>query len=103
MRKWRRDNPGREAKSGPRVAARAVARQSKLRGRLKIQPCVICGAPRAEMHHVDYEKPLDVTWLCATHHKAWHTLWRTLVFEQFEQWVASEHRRMAASRVGKVP
>lgn len=40
-------------------------------GRLKREPCEACGA-RAEAHHDDYSKPLDVRWLCPTHHAEWH-------------------------------
>ena len=34
--------------------------------------CSICGKPNAEGHHPDYSKPLDVIWLCSSHHKQWH-------------------------------
>lgn len=39
-------------------------------GRLIPKPCH-CGQP-AEAHHEDYTKPLDVIWLCTTHHAARH-------------------------------
>lgn len=45
-------------------------------GRLVKKPCFKCGA-KAQAHHEDYSKPLDVMWLCRTHHlerhgkKAW--------------------------------
>lgn len=41
-------------------------------GRLKKQPCEICGAIGVEAHHSDYYKPLEVRWLCQEHHKAFH-------------------------------
>lgn len=41
-------------------------------GRLTRQPCEVCGAKRAQAHHDDYSKPLDVRWLCTTHHAEWH-------------------------------
>jgi hypothetical protein len=40
-------------------------------GRLVRQPCERCGA-WAQAHHDDYSKPLDVRWLCTTHHAEWH-------------------------------
>ncbi len=102
MRKWRKANPQGSCRNNPREAARAIARQSKHRGTLKAKPCAICGDLEAQMHHVDHERPLDVTWLCETHHKAWHTFWRGIVLEQFEQWIAAQHRAMAgqAGRAG---
>jgi hypothetical protein len=43
-------------------------------GRLKKQPCHVCGAQKAEAHHDDYSKPLDVRWLCRKHHREHHTM-----------------------------
>lgn len=40
-------------------------------GRLAKLPCEICGA-KAQAHHDDYGKPLDVRWLCPKHHAEWH-------------------------------
>lgn len=41
-------------------------------GRLKKQPCHICGEPVVEAHHPDYSAPLDVVWLCVIHHRQLH-------------------------------
>jgi hypothetical protein len=41
-------------------------------GRLTPKPCEVCGAEKAQAHHDDYSKPLDVRWLCTTHHAEWH-------------------------------
>ena len=37
-------------------------------GRIQKQPCSVCGALKAEGHHPDYFKPLEVIWLCRVHH-----------------------------------
>lgn len=42
-------------------------------GRLKKQPCMVCGE-KAVAHHPDYDRPLDVVWLCQPHHKQAHAL-----------------------------
>lgn len=36
-------------------------------------PCIICGAEKSEGHHIDYSKPLEVVWLCRSHHSAIHS------------------------------
>ena len=36
------------------------------------QPCEVCGVEKVVAHHCDYDKPLDVMWLCPQHHAAWH-------------------------------
>lgn len=41
-------------------------------GKLARKPCEVCSAERAHAHHDDYTKPLDVRWLCTTHHAEWH-------------------------------
>lgn len=42
-------------------------------GKLQKLPCFICGAI-AEAHHPDYGRPLDVVWLCKTHHQETHKI-----------------------------
>lgn len=49
-------------------------------GILTPKPCEVCGLRgktakgrrRIHAHHVDYNKPLDVMWLCQKHHAEWH-------------------------------
>ena len=64
VRKWRRANP--EKKRAHDAVDRAIRRGELVRG-----PCEVCGQ-RAEAHHDDYSKPLQVRWLCRGHHKAAH-------------------------------
>lgn len=41
-------------------------------GRLERGPCEVCGATPAQGHHDDYGAPLEVRWLCTTHHAEHH-------------------------------
>lgn len=41
-------------------------------GSVTRKPCEVCMSNNSEAHHPDYEKPLDVIWLCRIHHKAEH-------------------------------
>jgi hypothetical protein len=52
--------------------ARSYAKTYKRRGHLVQQPCEVCRAPNTEMHHDDYDKPLEVRWLCRKHHLEHH-------------------------------
>jgi hypothetical protein len=42
------------------------------KGKLTRMPCIRCGALKTEAHHDDYDKPLDVMWLCTPCHKQRH-------------------------------
>lgn len=60
--------------SQPKRRAAQVAVGNALRdGKLQKLPCLICGH-QAEAHHPDYDRPLDVVWLCPPHHKLAHAL-----------------------------
>ncbi len=52
--------------------ARVRARKALLRGEIHREPCRMCGEAQAEMHHEDYSKPLEVTWLCKSCHENHH-------------------------------
>ena len=41
-------------------------------GRLERMGCEVCGVPRANAHHDNYSKPLEVRWLCPAHHREFH-------------------------------
>lgn len=43
------------------------------KGKLKKQPCTKCGEEKAQVHHKNYNDPLDIIWLCKPCHLALHT------------------------------
>lgn len=67
MRRYRSDESLR-----PKYDARQMVRSAVRRGEIKRQPCEQCGAEKAEAHHDDYSQPLNVRWLCPTHHRLHH-------------------------------
>ena len=54
------------------IARRAVDKALKS-GELVKLPCEACGCKDVEAHHEDYYKPLDVNWLCKSHHAMIHS------------------------------
>jgi hypothetical protein len=42
-------------------------------GKLMRLPCEVCGAAKVDAHHDDYARPLDIRWLCRSHHKDHHS------------------------------
>lgn len=65
MRDYEKRNP-------VKVAARLAVREAVRKGQILPLPCEVCGAAKAQAHHGDYSKPLEVRWLCTTHHAEWH-------------------------------
>ena len=64
-RAWRAEDSRRA------LAHSSVARAIR-RGELVRQPCFRCGEEKTVAHHEDYEKPLDIVWLCQSCHKKRH-------------------------------
>jgi hypothetical protein len=62
---------------------RKIAAKGLTRGRFKQEPCVICNKI-GEMHHHNYRKPYEVTWLCNLHHRQLHALEQKL--KRDKQW-----------------
>ena len=46
-------------------------------GRLQRLPCQSCGTEKTVAHHEDYDRRLDVVWLCEPCHKERHKILRT--------------------------
>ncbi len=55
-----------------KIRAKRIVAWAIISGRLKRMPCEVCGTLKAEGHHEDYSKPLDVRWLCRKHHVMRH-------------------------------
>ena len=60
------------AEDSRRVLAHSSVSKSIRNGILSRQPCVRCGEAKSVAHHEDYDKPLDVVWLCQPCHKQRH-------------------------------
>lgn len=52
--------------------ARNMAGQARRTGVIEQMPCEVCGCADTQGHHDDYNRPLDVRWLCDKHHRQLH-------------------------------
>lgn len=68
-KQWRKDNPD-------KALAHNAVRKARKEG-LVNQACQVCGG-KAQGHHEDYSKPLELTWLCPSHHQERHVAIRNL-------------------------
>lgn len=68
--------------SKKRANARSYANRYIKYGILKKEPCSNCGDEKAEMHHEDYDKPLQVKWLCRPCHLQHHNVIRGTLLKQ---------------------
>lgn len=62
---WRKDNP-------KKARAHWTVGNALRYGNMEKEPCERCGDTEVHAHHYDYDKPLDVVWLCDKHHKQVH-------------------------------
>ena len=75
MRDWRSSHPMTDEQRR-RDSTRSYANVYKRRGQLVPKPCS-CGLIEVEMHHPDYDRPLDVVWKCRPCHLKHHKESRT--------------------------
>jgi hypothetical protein len=68
----------RYANNKHKFAANGAVNRAIKAGELVRGPCEKCADPDTEGHHDDYNKPLDVRWLCKTHHNEHHRKQRAL-------------------------
>jgi ribosomal protein S27AE len=64
-------DPCRLAHSSRSRVYRAV-HDALIAGDLVPTPCDDCGSENVQAHHDDYDKPLDVRWLCSSCHMSFH-------------------------------
>ncbi len=58
-------------------AANCKTQRAKLKGKLLLRPCGLCGATKDILaHHDDYKNPLAVRWLCRSCHAGLHSILR---------------------------
>ena len=55
-----------------RHEARRVTQNALRDGSLTRMPCEVCGDKKSDAHHVNYDKPLEIRWLCRKHHLRAH-------------------------------
>lgn len=75
------------------MKATALVNNAIAKGVIIPEPCQICGIfGKAEngrrlvdAHHDDYNKPLDVRWLCKAHHVEWHKKNKAIQFKNTQE------------------
>lgn len=72
MRKTRPKHSQLKPDQRKKANARSYANEYVNRGTLVKLRCQRCNAEKAEMHHDDYNKPLEVVWLCRPCHLELH-------------------------------
>ena len=66
-----------------KVWCKAEVHKAKRNGTLTLQPCEVCGSTfKIEAHHDNYFLPLQVNWLCPSHHRQRHYELRQIAKEQ---------------------
>lgn len=71
-RDWKRKYKIERHNSPEKVTARLLLQSEVIKGNIKRKPCEVCGILPTEGHHEDYSKPLEVRWLCKSHHMKLH-------------------------------
>lgn len=70
--RFRASNKASKVRHPNRQRARDIAHAALKCGEIRWGRCVVGGdcSKGVEMHHDDYDKPLEVTWVCRKHHRS---------------------------------
>lgn len=71
-RRWKIENNHKKKRDYKKERARAKVRYALKTGQLIKFACRDCGELETEAHHEDYNKPLDVIWVCKPCHAIIH-------------------------------
>jgi len=55
-----------------KIRAQDKIRRAVKAGKIEKLTCEVCANEKSHAHHEDYDKPLDVVWLCRKHHARRH-------------------------------
>jgi formylmethanofuran dehydrogenase subunit E len=66
-KKWREKPETKQMMKAHGILNREIKKGNIIRG-----SCEVCDEPDANGHHDDYDKPLEVRWLCDEHHQGHH-------------------------------
>lgn len=66
MKRYLADETNRMKRNARRAVEYRITTGQMLKGMCR------CGNEKAQAHHPDYSKPLEVIWLCTTHHLEAH-------------------------------
>lgn len=55
-----------------RIACRKETSRLLSTGFLVKKSCEVCGEEKVDVHHTDYNDPVNVMFLCRKHHNEWH-------------------------------
>jgi len=69
---WRKANPLTDDQR-KKMNCRSYTHVYLKRGKLTRKNCEVCDSKESEIHHPDYDKPLEVVWLCRKHHLETHS------------------------------
>jgi len=59
---------------GKRIKARSDLNHAVKQGMMLRKPCEVCGSIKSQAHHHNYDKPLEVKWLCRDCHWKEHRI-----------------------------
>jgi len=68
---WKKRNP-------EKFEAHKILQRSVRKKLIEKTECFVCGDEKVEAHHADYDRPLDVIWMCRLHHRETHKMFNLI-------------------------